>query len=334
MKVTIFSDLHIHDYKQYNNGGNRLTNCLDALEKMCKFSIDNGITTMLFGGDLFDTQKVLFVEVVNKTIERFIKIFSNYPELKIYAITGNHDQSSKSLIDSPAVSALDHLASIFPDNFIVVDNAVQEIAKGIVVVGIPYFEFKEHFQKRLQKLAETTAAIKAGMEEEGLEPKAYLLIHQTARGNGNAMIPYDTDPTDEVYKIFDHVYCGHIHNREELTAGFTNIGSPMHRDLGDAGMQKGFYVRNLAKPEKGHKFIYLSGFPEFVVRKEGEAQGETDEANFVVVEPDYDALAAASTANVEEFNTSLENKDLLTNFWKHADGKDKELLSIGLEFIQ
>lgn len=333
MKFLIFSDLHIHNYKQHNNEGDRLANCLRALETMCDFAVQNGMN-ILFAGDLFDTQKALLTEVVNDTLAKFIDIFVKYPELKLYAITGNHDQNAKNLLDKPADSALRHLSLVFPDNFILVDNKVIPLSDSIILAGIPYYEYKEHFNIRLAEIASEVAAAKAGLEEEGKSPKAYLMIHQTAKITGNDIIPYETDPTDDYYKIFDHVYCGHIHTRGELTHNFTNVGNPMHRDLADAGKEKGFYIRNLEKPEKGHRFIYLKGFPEFVVKTEGEEISAEEANNFVVVQPDFHALSVSEEANVEEFNTSLESAQLMENYWKNVDGKDKLLLSVGLELLK
>lgn len=334
MKALIFTDLHIHDYKQFNTDSSRLDTCLDALEAMCGFAGTNNIDTILFAGDLYDTQKALLTIVVNKTVERFVRIFEKYPNITFYAITGNHDQSSKSLLEAPAISALDHLCVIFPTRFKTLDNKIVGLKDGVILAGVPYFEYKEHFAKRLEEVVQGVANLKQECLESGTVPKAYLLVHQTAKGIGNDFIPYDTDPLDPIYEIFDHVYCGHIHGRKEITPKFTNAGSPIHRDAGDIGEKKGFYVRNLQKPENGHNFVYLRGFPEFVATDSTHATEISAAGNYAVVSIDEASPLFAAKANVEDFNTSLDNKDLLINYWKEVDGSNEELLKIGLSFIK
>lgn len=335
MKALHFTDLHAHVYKNFGTPDERLRNCLKVLIDLADFAHAKGITVIFFSGDLYDTQKAIFTQVVNEMVSTFIHIFGKYPNLKFYAVSGNHDQSSKNLLGAPAVTALSHLAELFPSNFILVDNKVVPVCEGVAVAGIPYYEYPEHYAKMLEHTSSEVAAAKAGFEEEGKTLKVHLLNHQTAKGIGNAMIPYDTDPTDPLYDIYDAIWCGHIHGRQELTSKFTNVGSPIHRDMGDAGQVKGFYVSNLAKPENGKVFIPLKGYPEFHTYKEGDEITEQERAsNFVVIEPDYSAIADHSTARVEEFNTSLEKSDLLTNYWKEAGESNNDLLTIGLELIQ
>ena len=330
-KVIIFSDLHIHDYQNFNKDGQRLTNCLRVLEDLFEFANKYGINTILFGGDLFDTPKVLLTSVMNESVKTFIKLFETYPDIKFYAITGNHDQNRKNLIDRPADASNQYLASIFPDNFILFDNKSISLGDDIYISGIPYYEHPEHYS---QCLDATLERLNTRDRKLGGEYKDYLFIHQTPHGLGNEMIPTDTNPKDERYKRFEHVFCGHIHARQDLTDHFTVIGSPIHRDMGDVGENKGFIVMNLAKPENGYKFFELKDYPKFQQRFDDEEEFENEEDNFVIVKPKVLHVITNSDApEVEKFNTSLENAELLRNYWEAVDGKNEELLEIGLSFI-
>lgn len=332
--AVIFSDLHIHDYKQFNKNGKRLDDCLKVLYDLGEFCERNSIDTVLFSGDLYDSQKNLPTIVVNRTVDTFLELFTKYPNLKFYAITGNHDQSTKNLIGSEAVSALHHINSICPHNFIVVDNDLKLIDDGIIVAGVPYYEYKEHYQQKLQEIAENTACAKAGLEEDGVLTKAFLMIHQTPRSISNAMIPFEAEPKDPLLDIFDYTFCGHIHARQDLAEKFTVVGNPIHRDLADAGKDKGFLVMNLCKPENGYKFIKLKGYPEFVQKYEDEITDEDTADNYVVPKIRVEDIKLNSKANVDDFNTGLEAQELVQNYWKEADGKDEELLQIGLSFLK
>lgn len=323
--AVIFSDWHIHDYKRFNTDGSRLGNCLRVLFDLGAFCDKNGITTILFAGDLYDTQKALFTNVVNETVQAFIDFSKMYPNIVIYAISGNHDHSTKNLIGKEAESALMHIQSVVPDNFIVIDNQTVQFPDGVSVTGIPYYEYKEHFNIKLDEAANRISTQN--------NSKNFLLIHQTPAGLDNEMIPADTNPKDINYMSFDYTFCGHIHLHKQITETFCLVGNPIHRDLADAGKSKGFLVMNLLKPEKGFKFFKLSGYPEFIsVFEDDEVENEA--ANYVVRKPRLDTLKLQESAKVEKFNTDLSASDLMSNFWKEADGKDKDLLAIGLGFLK
>lgn len=327
-KAVIFSDLHIHNYKQFNKGQNRLQNCLKVLMDLGAFCTQYNIPYILFVGDLYDTQKALLTEVVNSTVDTFVTFSQEYPDIKIIAISGNHDHSTKNLFDKPAETALQHIAAIIPDTFILIDNDVYE-GEGFTVSGIPYYEYPEHFDKAL-------SMSKSSAEERGFpNEKNYLLIHQTPKGLDNAMIPFDCNPADPRFGFFDHTFCGHIHKRKEILSNFTIVGSPIHRDMSDVGQTKGFYVMNLLKPEKGLKFCPLAGYPEFVEVFEEEMTEELEESgNFVMVKPRMESFASTSIEEIENFDTNLGAEDLIRNYWQSVDGKDEELLSIGLNFLK
>ena len=112
-KVAIFSDLHIHNYGQFNDDNNvRLSNCLKVLTDIAEFCDSYEIDTVLFSGDLYDTQKALLTVVVNETIDTFIRIAEKHPNLRFIAISGNHDHASKNLIDKPAITSQYHISKI------------------------------------------------------------------------------------------------------------------------------------------------------------------------------------------------------------------------------
>lgn len=320
--AAVFSDWHIHNYKRYNDNSSRLKNCISVLFDLAEFCRANGITTILFSGDLYDTQKALLTEVVNETIKAFQTFEKDYPEITIYGISGNHDHSTKNTLENPAVSALEHIAMVC-SNFVLIDDKQVEIEEGLTITGIPYYEYKEQFEQRLE---EATVRVK----EYGAE-KNFLLIHQTPAGIVNDLIPFEANPRDPRFREFDYVFCGHIHGRQDLWDNFSLVGNPIHRDLADEGKEKGFLVMNLRKPEKGYKFFELKGYPKFVSIYEDE---EIEEGiDYVVRRPRLDTAKLQEEAKVDDFRADLSAKELITNFWKEAEGKDEELLEVGLSFI-
>lgn len=327
MLVLSFSDLHIHNYQQFDKQGSRLANCLDVLRLVFKFAHKNGIEFILFSGDLYDNQKALPTEVVNMVVETFAKMFATYTGVKFIAISGNHDHASKNLLKKPAITALSHLDLMF-DNFILIDNEVYPLDDNeeLCVVGVPYYEYAEDYHQALaDTLAETTDY-----------SQKILLCHQTPSGLNNPNIPFDTDVHNELYEGFDLVLNGHIHAFQEITPKFINVGSPLHRDLGDLGVDKGFLVIDTEAlgEAKFYKFISTKGkYPEFelIKLKEGE-ELKRDDFNYLILIREV-KQSMTLDVNVEEFGGGLTDENLLRNYWKKVS-KDESLLFTGLKFLK
>lgn len=224
MKFLVFSDLHIHNYKKFDVEGSRLENCLKVLVDVFEYASINKISKILFAGDLYDQQKSIPAEVINATIETFQHCFIKYPGIQFIAISGNHDHSSKNTSEHSAITALTHLNNVFGD-FMLIDDTYWSMGNGIRVYGTPYYSHSKDFE-----------LAKPGVDSSGIQ---LLLIHQTPK-HSNEMIPYDCDAED--FEDFDFVFCGHIHKHERVTDNFVIVGSPLHRDLGDEGQDKGFLV--------------------------------------------------------------------------------------------
>ena len=45
----VFSDYHLHDYRQFNTDGKRLKNCIKVLYDIAEFANKNNIKYILFG---------------------------------------------------------------------------------------------------------------------------------------------------------------------------------------------------------------------------------------------------------------------------------------------
>ena len=237
----IFSDLHIDHYTKFNKGYSRLDNCIKALSQVFEQADEYGIDYILFAGDLFNQETALKKIVVNKTVWAFAELFSIFPKIKFIAISGNHDMASDNTLENEAVTALEHLAVVFP-NFILIDNTSIPLPHGGKVYGIPYYTHAEHFKQKLK--LETT-------------DKDIILIHQTPR-NKNPMIPFDFEAKDLPACL--HTFCGHIHTREYNSDRLTTVGSPLHKDLGDEGQDKGFLIYD---PETNESQFIPLDFPKF-----------------------------------------------------------------------
>lgn len=306
MKYAVFSDLHINSYKKYDSNGSRMFNCLSALEDIFRISHIRGITKILFAGDFFDQQKALSIEVIVATTYTLKTVFEKYPKIKLVMISGNHDQSEKNTLDNEALNSIIYLDLIFP-NIELIDNSAISLSENVVVYGIPYYSYKEHFYAMYNALDLDAAKINI------------LLMHQTPK-HKNPMIPFDVEP--QHFEKFDYVFCGHIHTREQLTKNFALVGSPLHRDLGDLGETKGFLI--LDTYSLHCEFVELD-YPKFV-----------NTENVDISKDDYVMPAVVKSvdeAPEDEFNYSEEHSKLVTKFCKTVPEGEK-YLEIGLKIIK
>lgn len=325
MLAVIFSDVQINSYKQFNTDNCRLRNCLKAINEVFKFAAKHKIEVILFAGDLYDTQKILGTEVVNETISLFLSWSKSNPEIKFYAISGNHDHATKNLLHKPAVTALGHLSEV-ADNFYLVDWVNASLTTGIKVWGIPYFERKEDFRTAL------TEVVGNAKESTGIK---LLMMHQTPDKLGNDMIPADISVDDPLFDCFDYVYCGHIHTHALLSPKFLLVGSPLHRTLEDVGLDKGFIVQDLSKPQEGYRRFSLNAkLPEFRYIREGDEVPPEWAKDYLTSIPAPVTRASKTNIDMDQFKSDLTPSKLIHNYWKEVEGgNDKELLQVGLDLL-
>lgn len=333
MLATVFTDLHIHNYKQFDNNGSRLKNCLDVIDTIFHFNNKNGIKVTLFPGDLYHNQKLLPTQAVNETIKCFHRNFEQYPDQIFLAVTGNHDFASKNIWTGEeksireglhdGISALEHLSFIFNGRFVLLDNSVYQFKKECIYIhGIPYYEYPEDFRKALELAASNAIP----------EGRNILMIHQTPAGTGNDCIPVDTDPEDELYNVFDYVFCGHIHERIQINPKFLIVGTPIQHNWGDSGKEKGFVVINLDDTEAGYKFIPLTKYPKFIRVEKGEDWDKLGRHNYIVEKPIDIQVDLVEQHKAQNFKADLEPRILLENFWKEVS-TDEKLLKTGIKFL-
>lgn len=323
-KALIFSDLHIHQYRQFNEDGRRLKNGIAFLDYIFKLADANKIKYILFPGDLFNNMQIMATKAVNAVAACLKMNFDQYPDVALIAISGNHDDAEKNLLDNPSESALDYLDYVFP-NFILLDHYPHTFhtAGGTTIRGVRYFEHSEHFRAALNE---------AGIEQN--KKNTILMMHQTV-GSG-LPIEDDITPDDPLFDPFTLVLNGHIHTGEQLTDKFINVGSPMHRDLGDAGKTKGFWIVDLDNPIETISFKDItSKYPNFVKKTQGEELTEEDKNNYIIWQPAPIADSMKDQKLAEKFSTNLSPSVILTNYCTEVlpANELKDKLAYGLKLI-
>lgn len=335
-----FTDLHCNKYNQFSEHHDRLKDCLKVIDDVFRLAVKSNSDTILFGGDLGDLPKWIYIEVIDEICTRLSKWFKKCPNITIYAISGNHDHNKKNFWDKPAKTLLNVFATafsergtyntllnLFPGRFILIDNGVADLGDNCYVAGIPYYEHKTCFDQALD-------AMHGVIDPVGKRAKVTLLIHQTPEGIYNKHIKAETSPSDPRYEAFDMILCGHIHKPQKLSPKFIIGGNPLHRDLGDIGDVKGIYLLDLTDPVNTIEFISREGrYPAFVRMKQEKITEEMQQTSFVIPTSDTKKVVIEGSADPTEFGVGMMPKDLLTNFWKQAGGADERLLKVGLSLI-
>jgi DNA repair exonuclease SbcCD nuclease subunit len=327
-KAIIFSDLHVHQYRQFNEGGRRLKNCIAFLDYIFKLAHTNEIEWILMPGDLFNNMQIMATKAVNAVATCLKLNFKEYPEITMVAISGNHDYADKNLIDAPGESALEHLSILF-ENFFLFKNPDDVISIGgdVLIQGIPYYEYPEHFRIALNKVIEykTNSGMKTSI----------LLMHQTVASG--LPIEDDIEATDLLFDSFDFVFNGHIHLGQQVTDKFINVGSPMHRDAGDVGKKKGFWIVDLEDPQATISFKDITDkFPQFLYKTVGESLTEWESQQYVIWQPAVTAENTNDNLRNDKFRNTLQPAEILENYCSEVlpEEEVKDKLQYGITLLQ
>lgn len=312
--VIATTDIHVHKYQQFNQNNRRLANLIDYINYLFELARNNDIMYILFSGDLYNNMQNISTEVENAVVKCFAENFRTSATHWIM-ISGNHDQATKNLIDAPAVSALEHLPEVFSQIWLLDHkDEIAHIDEIADVHGLPYYEFPEHFKQALEELNENVI--------EG-NHKNILLMHQQI-GAGGSIMPDILSPDDPLFKKFDFILNGHMHEFKEVRENFINVGSPLHRDAGDIGIDKGFLLMDLE--DLSWNFMDISDrYPQYIHKTIGEEVTEEESKQYIVWVPDNISSNADESAVIEKFNTGLKPIELLTNFVEEIDPPLKDL---------
>lgn len=226
------ADLHLEDWKKpYLYTGDRVSDFIQAL-KIVQYKALTHQVPVLFAGDLFHKPKSLSNKIFDKFITNYVQ------ECKMFAISGNHDQSEKNTLKHESPSYVRTLHHCIP-NFKCVDNTYYETT-DFIVAGIPYLTHNKGFLKMKRKLES---------QLKNSTKLKILLIHRDLPG-AKTPVGYEVNESDDlkgkslkkVFKNWDLVLVGHIHKPQELAPNVFMLGSPLHQDAGDADTDMGYWI--------------------------------------------------------------------------------------------
>lgn len=225
MLYYVFSDLHLHKFNDYSRvegpyGNTRLEAQVNALNDILKkASEETEEVTVLFLGDLYHQRGRVDTEVFNAGYETF----SNYPNIPIIIIEGNHDNVNNSIHSHSSLE----LYELLPNVTLIREYEKLSLANGDTLVGVSY---GEEYDELKAFIKDNTATM--------------LLAHlgvQGSRGAGQSKLdgPFTTGDLC-VPNNYEIGLLGHYHNRQELVPGVYYVGNPVAQNFGDSGEEKGY----------------------------------------------------------------------------------------------
>jgi exonuclease SbcD len=244
--MVIFSDFHVHNFQDFSD--NRLAILQDVLEQVLNEARVRKVPA-LFCGDI--THKHGYVPTI--VLNTLIDSFQRYSDVKVYAISGNHDQISKSYLDNPVESIISVLSKVLP-NLVCIDFSVNQI-EGYNVFGIPYLQRSEDFNTYLKNIQPYITG-----------KNNILLAHQTPTRLFNPFIPAQIDIDSELLDLFDFVFLGHIHKFQDFGKNRYMVGNPLVQDESDLGDKKGCLILDNGKVER----LMISTVLDDIVMKSAE----------------------------------------------------------------
>jgi DNA repair exonuclease SbcCD nuclease subunit len=235
MKFIFTADWHIKLYsdKTYVSNGLplRLHEIFSTINAMCNYAKENGIDTIIVGGDINDLKNVVHVRafVILK------KMLASFPEIQFFFLHGNHDSSSKGDLES-AIQLLDG-----PDN-------IHTITKKLTVDDILFVPYSSHM---IDDIIES---------EEGCVLIGHLGLSDAQLSSGLSL---KTRLSSSDLRRFDLVLLGHYH-KPQVIGNVYYVGSPIQLRKDEKDEEKRFLVVNTDNAEIEVKSILTEGYRKYI----------------------------------------------------------------------
>ena len=249
MRLAIFSDLHVHAWAEHSRDDDgapsRLRHCVSVLRRVRWHCVEQGITEVLFGGDLFHKRGVLYTQAYNLVVEELAEW--KRCGLRLGAGVGNHDLADRAgkVHALQALESAGLLHTVGGDGWANwIHHAAQEDEKDVVVTAIAYCPGAEELRRR------TDAALEDRLTSFDMRDGFTVgLFHHGFKGarvgtSLEYMVKEEADP-NAYAKSFDVMFCV-----DEETEALTPDGWKRHGDL-----RKGSLIACVT-PEQG-KFTWL-----------------------------------------------------------------------------
>ncbi len=218
MRIAVITDTHYGARK----GSKHLHDYFELFYKNVFFPYleENGITTVVHMGDIFDSRKSIDYQSL-EWAKRVV--FEPLKKYKVYAITGNHDCYYKdtNYVNSPELLLKDYT------NIKTYSKATEIKLDKLKVLLLPWIN-SENYEESCEVIKKSKAKITMG----------HLEINGFKATRGHIM---ETGMDVSVFNKFDKVFSGHFHTRS--TDGKIHyLGNPYEMFWNDVNDTRGFTI--------------------------------------------------------------------------------------------
>ena len=218
MRIAVITDTHYGARK----GSKHLHDYFELFYKNVFFPYleENGITTVVHMGDIFDSRKSIDYQSL-EWAKRVV--FEPLKKYKVYAITGNHDCYYKdtNYVNSPELLLKDYA------NIKTYSKATEIKLGRLKILLLPWIN-SENYEESCEVINKSKAKITMG----------HLEINGFKATRGHIM---ETGMDVGVFNKFDKVFSGHFHTRS--TDGKIHyLGNPYEMFWNDVNDTRGFHI--------------------------------------------------------------------------------------------
>ncbi len=228
MKIGIFSDLHVDEFKDLED--NRLDYLYEKIDEMLMDFLAKDVQYVLFVGDWYNKRN--HNAICKDFTTKVLRKFSNN-NIHIYAIAGNHETDLKS-------ESINHLTQY--NNLQLNFKALPNGEYGLGAMKI--FAINNTTLQNAQKLLKQAENIKK--ETNGIN---ILMLHQDIIGAKNtkhfeAKNGLSMQQIKDAAINFDLVVCGHYHMSEIIRPKILFTGSFIQNNFGEEENVTGYWIYN------------------------------------------------------------------------------------------
>ena len=298
------SDIHLHEWKQFNKGNIRLINGLDVLSRLRAIGIKKKIP-ILMPGDLFHNDTSLSNSLLSIVLP-YCKNEFDTTKITMFGIDGNHDQCEQNGFDHKSPSYFETFSKVFK-SFVSLNYRSIE-TENFTLHGIPYITNNIGFEEYVSNIELTEGKPNILMIHTDL-PKAK---DTNGREIGTALnIPNNLN---KIFGRFDLVLAGHIHKPQILAKNVLMVGAPQQQRRTDKGNELGYWE---IYSDCSYKFIPFTCYPEFIDLEPGVKI--PDNKNFYNTKP----LKKQKETKGKSTKFSSSNRNSLAKrYCKHNDIKE------------
>lgn len=242
----LLSDLHFHSWNSFstiNDDGinSRLQIIIDEVYRAKGELIRAGGDEMFLAGDIFHMRGSTSPEVLNPVVRLFENITK---DIKVYAIPGNHDLSSK-------------------DSSWLTNSASSLISVGVSMANQSLTVSRADVSVRLVPWHSSIDALKAELESYSNGAcdveNTDVVIHAPVDGVIDGLPDHGLTDVYLASLKFRRVFSGHYHDHKDFGNGVYSIGATTQQTWSDSGKKAGFL---LVYPDRVEHF--KSKAPDFV----------------------------------------------------------------------